>query len=228
MRTKINSFFRFLKKDFVNIELATINGLVNHTHRTVSTAKSYESSEIKIIGGYKLTKHVYQQETDGLMKDLNTSPEGLSQTEAQQRLQENGSNQLKEAKKKSSLTLFLETFKDAMVIVLLIVAVVQMIMGAHIESIVIFAVLLLNSVVSVIQTKKAEGSLDALKKLSAPDASVLRGGQEQSIPAKEIVTGDIVILEAGDYVPADGRLLEAGSLKVDEGMLTGEIGRAHV
>ena len=165
---------------------------------------------------------MYQQETDGLMKDLNTSPEGLSQTEAQQRLQENGPNQLKEAKKKSSLTLFLETFKDAMVIVLLIVAVVQMIMGAHVESIVIFAVLLLNSVVSVIQTKKAEGSLDALKKLSAPDASVLRGGQELSIPAKEIVTGDIVILEAGDYVPADGRLLEARSLKVDEGMLTGE------
>ena len=110
-----------------------------------------------------MTKHVYQQETDRLMKDLNTSPEGLSQTEAQQRLQENGPNQLKEAKKKSSLTLFLETFKDAMVIVLLIVAVVQMIMGAHVESIVIFAVLLLNSVVSVIQTKKAEGSLDALK-----------------------------------------------------------------
>ena len=184
-----------------------------------------------------MTKHAYQQETDKLMTDLKTAPEGLSQAEAQQRLQENGPNQLKEAKKKSSLTLFLETFKDAMVIVLLIVAVVQMIMGAHVESIVIFAVLLLNSIVSVIQTKKAEGSLDALKKLSAPDASVLRGGQEQSIPAKEIVTrdgkektipanelvvGDIVLLEAGDYVPADGRLLEAGSLKVDEGMLTGE------
>lgn len=169
-----------------------------------------------------MTKPIYQQEIKELMHGLNTAPEGLSQTEAQQRLQENGPNQLKEAKKKSSLTLFLETFKDAMVIVLLIVAIIQMIMGAHVESIVIFAVLLLNSVVSVIQTKKAEGSLDALKKLSAPDASVLRAGQEQSIPAKEIVPGDIVILEAGDYVPADGRLLEAGSLKVDEGMLTGE------
>ncbi|MEG0628006.1 MAG: HAD-IC family P-type ATPase, partial [Enterococcus sp.] len=156
------------------------------------------------------------------MNGLNTAPEGLSQAEAQKRLQENGPNQLKEAKKKTTLSLFLETFKDAMVVVLLIVAIIQMVMGAHVESIVIFAVLILNSVVSVIQTKKAEGSLDALKKLSAPDASVLRGGQEQSIPAKEIVTGDIVILEAGDYVPADGRLLEEGSLKVDEGMLTGE------
>ena len=169
-----------------------------------------------------MTKTTYQKETPELMKELHTAPEGLNQTEAQQRLQENGPNQLKEAKKKSTLALFLDTFKDAMVVVLLIVAIVQMVMGAHVESLVIFAVLLLNSVVSVIQTKKAEGSLDALKKLSAPDASVLRGGQEQSIPAKDIVVGDIVILEAGDYVPADGRLLEAGSLKIDEGMLTGE------
>lgn len=109
-----------------------------------------------------------------------------------------------------------------MVIVLLIVAIVQMIMGAHVESIVIFAVLLLNSVVSVIQTKKAEGSLDALKSLSAPNANVIRDGKEQTVPAKELVVGDIVILEAGDYVPADGRLIEEGALKVDEGMLTGE------
>ena len=156
------------------------------------------------------------------MKDLNTTADGLSSEKAQQLLQENGPNQLLEAKKKSALTLFIETFKDAMVIVLLIVAIVQMVMGAHVESLVIFAVLLLNSVVSVIQTKKAEGSLDALKKLSAPDSNVLRSGQAQTIPAKEIVPGDIIILEAGDYVPADGRLLEVGSLKVDEGMLTGE------
>ncbi|OJG47040.1 calcium-translocating P-type ATPase, PMCA-type [Enterococcus hermanniensis] len=176
----------------------------------------------KKIGGSKLTKTTYQKETNELIQELQTVPEGLSQVEAQQRLQENGPNQLKEAKKKSTLTLFLDTFKDAMVVVLLIVAIVQMVMGAHVESLVIFAVLLLNSVVSVIQTKKAEGSLDALKKLSAPDASVLRAGQEQCIPANEIVVGDVVILEAGDYVPADGRLLEAGSLKVDEGMLTGE------
>ncbi|WP_153061232.1 HAD-IC family P-type ATPase, partial [Escherichia coli] len=135
---------------------------------------------------------------------------------------ENGLNQLKEAPKKSSFALFLDTFKDAMVIVLLIVAIIQMVMGAHVESIVIFAVLLLNSVVSVIQTKKAEGSLDALKSLSAPDANVIRDGKEQSVLAKELVVGDIVILEAGDYVPADGRLIEEGSLKVDEGMLTGE------
>lgn len=164
---------------------------------------------------------MYQKEILEIMAEVQSSPEGLTQQEATKRL-ENGLNQLKEAPKKSSFALFLDTFKDAMVIVLLIVAIIQMVMGAHVESIVIFAVLLLNSVVSVIQTKKAEGSLDALKSLSAPDAKVIRDGKEQSVLAKELVVGDIVILEAGDYVPADGRLIEVGSLKVDEGMLTGE------
>ncbi|WP_312541157.1 cation-translocating P-type ATPase [Enterococcus sp.] len=164
---------------------------------------------------------MYQKDITEIMAEVQSRPEGLTQQEAAKRL-ENGLNQLKEAPKKSSWALFLDTFKDAMVIVLLIVAIIQMIMGAHVESIVIFAVLLLNSVVSVIQTKKAEGSLDALKSLSAPDATVIRDGKEQSVLAKELVVGDIVILEAGDYVPADGRLIEEGSLKVDEGMLTGE------
>lgn len=168
-----------------------------------------------------MAKEMYQKEITEVMNEVNSSPSGLSQQEAAKRL-ENGLNQLKEAPKKSSLILFLETFKDAMVIVLLIVAIVQTIMGAHVESIVILAVLLLNSVVSVIQTKKAEGSLDALKSLSAPNANVIRDGKEQTVPAKELVVGDIVILEAGDYVPADGRLIEEGALKVDEGMLTGE------
>ncbi|MBV7389234.1 cation-translocating P-type ATPase [Enterococcus alishanensis] len=165
---------------------------------------------------------IYQKNIKDLQQTLQTSENGLSVAEATKRLAENGPNQLKEQPKKSSWRLFLDTFKDAMVVVLLIVAIVQMVMGAHVESLVIFAVLLLNSVVSVIQTKKAEGSLDALKKLSAPDAAVIRDQQEIQIPAKDLVVGDLVILEAGDYVPADGRLVEAGSLKVDEGMLTGE------
>lgn len=154
--------------------------------------------------------------------EVNSQKEGLSHKDAKDRLEKNGYNQLKEAPKKTSFALFLETFKDAMVIVLLVVAVIQIVMGSYVESLVILAVLLMNSVVSVIQAKKAEVSLDALKNLSAPDAKVIREGKEMSIPAKEVVVGDVVILEAGDYVPADGRLLDAGSLKVDEGMLTGE------
>ncbi|WP_314063332.1 cation-translocating P-type ATPase [uncultured Vagococcus sp.] len=169
-----------------------------------------------------MKKEVYQQSIDTLFSETSSQPQGLAKEVVEQKLAQDGFNQLKEAPKKSSIALFLETFKDAMVIVLLVVAVIQMVMGAHVESVVIFAVLLLNSVVSVVQTKKAEGSLEALKNLSAPDAKVVRQGQEQTVPAKELVVGDIVILEAGDYVPADGRLLEEVSLKVDEGMLTGE------
>lgn len=165
---------------------------------------------------------MYQQELTSLYQEMTTSSEGLSNQEAEARLEKNGLNQLPEKPKKSILRLFFETFKDAMVIVLLIVVLVQLFMGALVEAIVILAVLLLNSIVSVIQTKKAEGSLDALRKLSAPDANVLRDGQEIKLPANQLVVGDIVVLETGDYVPADGRLLEESSLKVDEGMLTGE------
>lgn len=170
-----------------------------------------------------MSEKYYQQSVEEVIKGTRShQQEGLTQTQATERLEKYGYNQLKEAKKKSSVVLFLETFKDAMVIVLLIVAVIQMAMGAHVESIVIFAVLLLNSLVSVIQTKKAEGSLDALKSLSAPDAKVIREGKEQTVPAKELVVGDVVLLEAGDYVPSDGRLFEEVALKIDEGMLTGE------
>ncbi|HFU5921166.1 TPA: cation-translocating P-type ATPase [Enterococcus faecium] len=165
---------------------------------------------------------VYKETIDSLMQQTQSSTDGLSTTQAKEKLERDGLNQLKEKPKKPTWKLFLETFKDAMVIVLLIVALIQMVMGDYIEFLVIFAVLMLNSIISVVQTKKAEGSLEALKNLSAPDARVIRDGKEKTIPANELVVGDIVLLDAGDYVPADGRLLDAGSLKVDEGMLTGE------
>ena len=169
-----------------------------------------------------MEKKVYQQSLEEILQTTQGRLSGLTKAEVHVRQAESGFNELAGKEKKSSLALFIETFKDAMVIVLLVVTLVQVIMGAHIEAIVIFSVLMLNAIVSVIQAKKAEGSLDALKNLSAPVAKVLRDGQEVTVPAKEIVVGDIVLLEAGDYVPADGRLIEAASLKVDEGMLTGE------
>ncbi|MGX7030110.1 cation-translocating P-type ATPase [Vagococcus zengguangii] len=169
-----------------------------------------------------MEKKYYQQSLEEVIQNTQASISGLTKEEVQKRQELSGFNELAGKKKKSSLALFIDTFKDAMVIVLLVVTLVQVIMGAHIEAIVIFSVLMLNSIVSVIQAKKAEGSLDALKNLSAPEAKVLRDGQEVTIPAKDIVVGDIVLLDAGDYVPADGRLIEAASLKVDEGMLTGE------
>ncbi|MCH4168425.1 MAG: cation-translocating P-type ATPase [Streptococcaceae bacterium] len=167
-------------------------------------------------------KPYYQQDLEALYQQLGASSEGLSASEAKAKLEAEGYNELKAKKKVPTWKLFLETFKDAMVIVLLIVAIIQMLMGSVVESIVILAVLLLNSVVSVIQTKKAENSLDALKKLSSPNAKVQRNQETISIPAREVVVGDIVILDAGDFVPADGRLIEESSLKIDEGALTGE------
>lgn len=170
----------------------------------------------------KIQKADYQKSVADLYQELSTNKQGLLKTEAESRLTTHGFNELQGKAKTPLWIVFLETFKDAMVIVLLIVAVVQIVMGHAIESAVIFAVLLLNSVVSVIQTKKAENSLDALKKLSSPNAKVLRDGMPVTIPAREIVPGDIVLLDAGDFVPADGRLIEAGTLRIDEGMLTGE------
>lgn len=109
-----------------------------------------------------------------------------------------------------------------MVIILLLVAFVQLFLGEFVESLVIFIVLMINSVVAVVQTKRAESSLDALRQMSAPSAKVLRNGEKTSIPARELVVGDIVSLEAGDFIPADGRLIDVQNLRVEEGMLTGE------
>jgi len=153
---------------------------------------------------------------------VESTEEGLSSTEVKNRLNRDGYNELAAKGKDPIWKLFLENFKDPMVIVLLIAAIVQIVLGEIIESIIIFAVLIINAVISVIQTRKAESSLDALRQLSAPEAKVLRDGVRQTIPARELVKGDIVLLEAGDYVPADGRVLESGSLKLEEGMLTGE------
>lgn len=164
----------------------------------------------------------YQKTEEETLNDLQASMDGLSKQEVSSRQERDGYNELEQEQKASTWKLFLDAFKDAMVIVLLIAAGVQMLLGEYVETIVIMIVLIMNAVISVVQTKKAESSLDALREMSAPNAKVLRHGEKQTIPARELVKGDIVYLEAGDYIPADGRLLESGSLQVNEGMLTGE------
>lgn len=168
------------------------------------------------------TLATYQKPLDHIFNELASSSQGLTDQQVKAQQEAVGFNELQAKEKASLLSLFLDTFKDAMVIVLLIVATIQMVMGHAMESLIIFAVLLINSVISVVQTRKAESSLDALKQLSAPEAKVIRNGAKMTIPARELVPGDIVILEAGDHIPADGRLIEESSLKVEEGMLTGE------
>ncbi|ALC91975.1 ATPase [Bacillus sp. FJAT-18017] len=164
----------------------------------------------------------FQQTKEEVLQSVETSSKGLKEEEVQLRLERDGYNEIKDKEKVPTWKLFLETFKDPMVIVLVIAAGIQLILGEVVEALIILLVLVLNSIISVVQTKKAEGSLEALRNMSAPEAKVIRGGTKQTIPARELVQGDIVYLEAGDYVPADGRILASASLKVNEGMLTGE------
>ncbi|WP_316569143.1 cation-translocating P-type ATPase [Neobacillus sp. YIM B06451] len=164
----------------------------------------------------------YQQSKEEVLKSVQSSQDGLTNEEVRTRLERDGYNEIKDKEKVPTWKLFLETFKDPMVIVLLIAAGVQVILGEIVESLIILLVLVLNSIISVVQTKKAEGSLEALRNMSAPEAKVIRDGIKKTIPARELAQGDIVFLEAGDYVPADGRILVSASLKVNEGMLTGE------
>lgn len=164
----------------------------------------------------------YRKSVTESLQEVQSSERGLTSAEVERRLENEGYNELKGKKKDPVWKLFLENFKDPMVVVLLIAAIVQIIMGHVMESLIIFVVLILNAVISVIQTQKAESSLNALQQMSAPEAKVLRDGSLQTVPAREIVRGDIVLLEAGDFVPADGRIIESGSLKINEGMLTGE------
>ncbi|WP_077303081.1 cation-translocating P-type ATPase [Virgibacillus pantothenticus] len=164
----------------------------------------------------------YQRQTEDVLKEVDSTQQGLTQQEVKSRLERDGYNEIEDKEKVPTWKLFLETFKDAMVIVLLAAAGVQILLGEWVESLIIFLVLLINAVISVVQTRKAESSLEALRDMSAPEAKVMRDGIKQTVAAKELVQGDIVYLEAGDYVPADGRVLESGSLKVNEGMLTGE------
>ena len=164
----------------------------------------------------------YKETSEKAIRHFDSSLDGLSQMEVMKRLKKNGLNELREKENTPTWKLFLENFKDPLVIILFIAALVQIFLGEVVESVIIFAVLILNSILGVVQTKKAEGSLNSLKQLSVPNAKVIRDGLKITVPSKDLVEGDIVVLEAGDYVPADGRIIEAQTFKVVEGMLTGE------
>ena len=146
----------------------------------------------------------------------------LTSEQAKKNQEKYGFNELTEGKKKSVLRIFLEQFKDFLVIILIVSAVISGILGDVESAIVIFVVITMNAVLGTIQTVKAEQSLDSLKQLSAPEAKVVRDDSVIQIPSREVTIGDEVILEAGDCIPADGKLIECASLKVDESALTGE------
>lgn len=147
---------------------------------------------------------------------------GLDPAEASLRLEKYGLNQLVEGKKASFLQMVLDQLKSFVIILLIVAAVVSAILGDWVEAGAILAIVILNAVMGVVQESRAEQALAALKKMAAPEAQVLRGGKRLSIPARELVPGDLVFLEAGNYIPADLRLIDAVNLKVDEAALTGE------
>lgn len=168
-------------------------------------------------------KAYYRESKEELIKELGANEkQGLTNKVAQEKLAQVGPNALIEGKKKSILEVFLEQFRDLMVIILIVAAVISAFTGNLESTAVIIVVLILNAILGTVQHVKAEKSLEALKSLSAPAAKVLRDGKKQEIAAKDVVPGDILLLEAGDLVTADGRILDNFSLQVNESSLTGE------
>ena len=167
-------------------------------------------------------KEWYQMNEEEVLKMLDADKNGLSSERAEELLKMNGENVLQESKKKSALRVFAEQFADLLVIILIIAAIISMVSGNVESTIVIFAVITMNAILGTVQHEKAEKSLASLKTLSAPTAKVLRGGVKGEIPSAKVVKGDILLLEAGDLVTADGRIFESYSLQVNESSLTGE------
>ena len=164
----------------------------------------------------------YQLSPEEVRMKVNGKLEPLTDEEVLRHQEQYGKNELVEGKKKSTFQIFLEQFKDFLVIILIVAAIVSGFLGDVESTAVILIVITMNAILGTVQTVKAEQSLNSLKKLSGPTAKVLRNGTVIQIPSSELTIGDEVMLEAGDYVPADGRILQNASLKIDESALTGE------
>ena len=169
-----------------------------------------------------MTDEWYSKESEQVLSELKVNQQGLSSEEAKRRLDEYGYNELKEKKRVTPLQIFFNQFKDVFVIMLLVATVISFLIGEIVDAITIAVIVILNSVVGFIQEYRSEKAMEAMQKLTAPRARVIRDGNEMMVNARDIVPGDIVLLEAGDRVPADARLLEIVDLKADEAVLTGE------
>jgi Ca2+-transporting ATPase len=183
-----------------------------------------------------LEKPWHNKKIDEVMHDLDVTHGGLTSQEAQERLKKHGYNELIAKKRKSALSMFLGEFKDIFILLLIVATIFSAIIGyydvitgaeegfmeAMADAIIIGAIVILVAITGFVQEYRAEKAIEAMKKLTAPKARVMRDGQEIIMPAKEIVPGDILVLESGDQIPADARILEAIELKANEAVLTGE------
>ena len=167
-------------------------------------------------------KNYYLLAKNEILEKFGVTLQGHSREKAEQLLQEKGENVIREGKRKSTLEVFLSQFADLLVIILVVAAIISMMSENTESTIVIFAVIIINAILGTVQHKKAEKSLDSLKSLSSPNAKIIRDGKKIEIPSKDVVPGDIMMLEAGDMVVADGRVLENFSIQVNESSLTGE------
>ena len=174
-------------------------------------------------------KH-YLESAEAVFQEVNSNENGLSSAEAAARLEKNGKNKLAEAKKDSTLKKFFDQMKDPMIIILLVAAVISAVTEmveakgfvVPTDSIIILAVVLINAILGVIQENKAEKAVEALQKMSAATTKTLRDGKVENIKSEDLVVGDVILLDAGDAIPADCRIFECASMKIEEAALTGE------
>ncbi|MBQ8011605.1 MAG: HAD-IC family P-type ATPase, partial [Oscillospiraceae bacterium] len=168
------------------------------------------------------SKPVYSQTKEEVLSMLGVDAGGLSAEESAKMQEKHGKNELEDTAKKSVLQVFLEQYKDFLVIILIAAAVISGVLGDWESAIIILVVITINAILGTVQHCKAQQSLDGLKAMSAPSAKVLRGGEIAVIAGKDVTVGDVLVLDAGDFICADGRILESASLKVAESALTGE------
>src|SRR5512142_3068525 len=192
--------------------------LHHHIHHLGDVWMTFEKS-----GRFEAPQHEwYALKAEEVLSHLEVQQDGLSSAEAKKRLEEYGPNQLKEAPRPTFLQMLWEQLNNFVVILLIVASVISALLGDYVEAAAIMAIVVLNAVLGIVQERRAEEALAALKKLASPDAQVLRDGHHVSIPSYELVPGDLVFLEAGNFVPADIRLLEAVNLRIEEASLTGE------
>jgi Ca2+-transporting ATPase len=172
--------------------------------------------------GHEQSQNWHTLSPHDVMQQLGVASDGLTTEEVQKRLDQFGHNQLTEAPRPGFLSLLWDQLKDFVVMLLIVASVISILLGETIDAAAIMAIVVLNAVLGIVQERRAEEALAALKKLAAPEAHVQRDGQRVTVPGSELVPGDIVYLEAGNFVPADVRLLEAVNLRVEEASLTGE------
>ena len=178
------------------------------------------SKDDEIMKGGELEWHSLHREQ--VLKHFQVPEHGLSGEEVAKRLEQYGPNQLKEAPRPGFFQMLWEQLNNFVVILLIVASVISALLGDYVEAAAIMAIVVLNAILGIVQERRAEEALAALKKLAAPDAQVIRDGHRQTVPSYNLVPGDIVYLEAGNFIPADIRLLEAVNLRVEEASLTGE------